>query len=184
MEVGSQETVDGFRDEFQDNFSDLETGVGVSVLFQKVGHGGDWVVQHEASGLVHSSKHFRTLFRESGTVEEVVGDRLLSFGVEAVARFAVLVHSQSVAKEKAVERDIPHAHPGELFVDPVAAEKEVLGFGERRHMLVEWGAVPDVMAPFTFPLLKGSLLMRIFQEARSVGISKVLTSWAAPSSAS
>ena len=83
MEVGSQETVDGFRDEFQYNFSDLEAGVRVSVLFQKVGHGVDWVVQHEASGLVHSSKHFRTLFRESGTVEEVVGDRLFSFGVEA-----------------------------------------------------------------------------------------------------
>ena len=126
--VGSKETVDGFRDEFQDNFSDLETGVGVSVLFQKVGHGDDWVVQHEASGLVHSSKHFRTLFRESGTVEEVVGDRLFSFGVEAVARLAVLVRRQSVAKEKAVKRDIPHAYPGELFVDPVAAEKEVMGF--------------------------------------------------------
>ena len=50
MEVGSQETVDGFRDEFQYNFSDLEAGVRVSVMFQKVGHGDDWVVQHEASG--------------------------------------------------------------------------------------------------------------------------------------
>ena len=147
MEVGSQETVDGFRDEFQYNFSDLEAGVRVSVLFQKVGHGVDWVVQHEASGLVHSSKHFRTLFRESRTTEEVVGDRLFSFGVEAVACFAVLVRRQPVTKEKAVKRDIPHAHPGELFVNPVAAEKEILGFGEHGHMLVKWGAVPDVMAP-------------------------------------
>ena len=31
--VGSKETVDGFRDEFQYNFSDLEAGVRVSVLF-------------------------------------------------------------------------------------------------------------------------------------------------------
>ena len=148
MEVGSQETVDGFRDEFQYNFSDLEAGVRVSVLFQKVGHGDDWVVQHEASGLVHSSKHFHTLFRESRTTEEVVGDRLFSFGVEAVACFAVLVHlcaASPCRKRKPLSRDIPHAHPGELFVNPVAAEKEILGFGERRHMLVKWGAVPDVM---------------------------------------
>jgi hypothetical protein len=100
VEVGSQETVDGFRDEFQYNFSDLEAGVRVSVLFQKVGHGDDWVVQHEASGLVHSSKHFRTLFCESRTTEEVVGDRLFSFGVEAVACFAVLVRRQPVSKAR------------------------------------------------------------------------------------
>ena len=83
---------------------------------------------------------------------------MLSFGVEAVARFAALVRRQSVAKEKAVKRYIPHAHPGELFVDPIAAEKEVLSFGECGHMFVERGAVPDMMTPFPLPLLKGSLL--------------------------